>query len=116
MKTQPSSMKWNDDEPGNEYRIADLDERQAHIQRAVLPPDIEFDSPAFWERIRRMTKAEKLHESQTMTSMLFKEVRSEIKTEHPDWNEKEQRIEFVARMYGPTLAARLRDHQESTPE
>ena len=43
-----------------------------------------------------------------MTEMFFNEVREEIKIELPKWNESEQKIEFVARMYGPTLAEGFR--------
>jgi hypothetical protein len=54
--------------------------------------------------MQRMSKAEAWNESTLMTEMLFREVREEIESEHPDWDERELKTEFVARMYGPTLA------------
>ncbi|HVF09609.1 MAG TPA: hypothetical protein VNA16_02345 [Abditibacteriaceae bacterium] len=113
MKTQsPEMEKWNDDVPGCEHRIADLAEREAHVRRAVLPPDVEFNSPAYWERMRRMTRKEAWRENAIMTSMLFDEVRAETKADHPHWNQQKQNIELVARMYGPTLAGRYRRYME----
>jgi len=105
-------VKWNDDEPGNEWRMPDLAEREARIRRAVFPPGIEYDSPKYWDWMRRMTKAEGCRLSRLMTSMLFNEVRLEIEAEHPDWSELDKKVEFCARMYGPTLAGHLRRWME----
>lgn len=115
MKTQspdtsPDDMKWNDDLSGNEFRIADLGEREARIRRAFLPPSIEYDSPEYWAHLRSMTKAERMRQSFEMSEMMFEDVRAEIKAEHPQWSEREQKIEFVARMYGPILAEHFQRH------
>lgn len=103
----------SEDLPGNEFRIADLNEREARIQRAFLPAGVEYDSCEYWEHLRAMTKAERIRQSCQMTQMLFEEVQAEIKAEHPDWGERQQRIEFVARMYGPILAGHFRRYVEA---
>ena len=111
MKIQsPEMEKWNDDGPDGEYRIADYDARSERIRRAVLGDDL--DSEAYWDRLRNMSKSEGWRLTSRMTQMFFDEVRAEIKAEHPQWNQQEQNIELVARMYGPTLAGRYRRYIE----
>ena len=59
--------KWNDDEPGNEFRIADYDVRAVRIQRMFLPPGIELNSPEYWDYMRSLTPAERFQQSSEMT-------------------------------------------------
>jgi hypothetical protein len=103
-------MKWNDDVPGCEYRIADYEARGDRIQRAAMGDDMGSD--AFWERLRAMSRAERWRLSNLMTQMFFDEVRAEIEAEHPQASEQDRKVEFVARMYGPSLAGHYRRHLE----
>jgi hypothetical protein len=102
------SNQWNDDRPGNEFRIADLSEREARIRQKFLPAEIELNSDEYWEYMHGLSKAEKWRQSGAMTKMLFDKVRAEIRAEHLGWSGQERKIEFVARMYGPTLAEGFR--------
>jgi len=106
----PDAMKWNDDKPGCEYLIPELAEREARIRRAFLPSGMEYDSREYWQYLRLQNEAERTRESLQMTQLMFEEVQAEIKTEHPDRSERLLKIEFVARMYGPTLAEHFRRH------
>ena len=63
-------VKWNDDEPGNEWRMPDLAEREARIRRAVIPQEIELDTPEYWEWMRGLGKVGTWKVSARMTTML----------------------------------------------
>ena len=107
-----AEVKWNDDGPGGEWRMPDLAEREARIRRAVVPSEIELDSPEYWDWMRGLGRGEAWNVSQTMTAMLFNEVHAEIEAEHPEWSVLDKKVEFCARMYGPTLAGHLRRWME----
>ncbi|HEY0076320.1 MAG TPA: hypothetical protein VGB77_19635 [Abditibacteriaceae bacterium] len=110
MDAEP--IRWNDDEPGNEFRIADYSERSARIQRLFLPPNIEFDSEEYWGYMRNLTPVQRFQQSSEMTEFFVNEVHAEILADYPDWDDKSRKIEFVRRMYGPTLAGHLQRWME----
>jgi hypothetical protein len=88
--------------------MPDLADREARIRRSVTPQEIELDTPEYWEWMRGLGKGEAYRLSARMTTMLCDDVHGEIAVDHPDWDDKERKIEFVKRMYGPTLAGHLR--------
>ena len=105
-----SATKWNDDEPGCEFRINGYEERGDRIQREVIweKLGVEVGSAESWKLMRAMSGGERFALGANMTRRFFAEVRAEIVAEHPTWNETERKIAFVARMYGPTLADHFR--------
>jgi len=110
--------RYNDDLPGREYRIADCDVRGDRIQRQVFaeklgiaPQDIILH-----EAMPRFSKAEHYKLGHEMTDRFFAEVKNEVVTEHPEYNEDERLVEFVTRMYGPKLGQRVKEDLQRRKE
>lgn len=113
-----TETRYNDDLPGREFRMAGYEARGDRIQRqiyaeklGIAPQDVVLD-----DAMLRFSKAEHYELGHEMTNRFFAEVTAEIASKRHEHNEDERLVEFVTRMYGPTLGQRVKEDLQRRKE
>lgn len=65
------------------------------------------------ELLRRASTAQRVARCRSLSTMTMELARRAIRRQHPDWDDREVQLHFVALHYGEDLASRVRSYLES---